>query len=40
MREGTETATGVSAQHRIANANLGTLTLPLSRSLKALCPRR
>ncbi len=33
MREGIEAATGVSAQQRIANTNLGTLTLPMSRSL-------
>jgi hypothetical protein len=40
MREGTETATGMSAQQRIVTTNLGTLTVPTSRNLKALCPRR
>jgi hypothetical protein len=40
MREGTDTATGMSAQQRIVTTNLGTLTLPMSRSLKALCPSR
>ena len=40
MREGTDTATPMSAKHRIVTTSLGTLTLPSSRSLKALCPRR
>src|SRR4029450_9954150 len=40
MMEETNTATGMSARHTTATTNLGTLTLPSSRSLKALCPRR
>jgi hypothetical protein len=40
MREGTDTAMGMIVQQRIVTTNLGTLTLPTSRSLKALCPRR
>jgi hypothetical protein len=40
MMEGTDTATRMSTQHRIVTTSLGTLTLPSSRSLKALCPRR
>src|SRR5215203_2126090 len=35
IREGTDTAKGMSAQHRIVATNLGTLTLPTPRSLKA-----
>ena len=38
--EETETPTGMSAKHMSATTNLGTLTLPSSRSVKALCPRR
>ena len=38
--EETETPTEMSAKHTTATTNLGTLTLPSSRSLKALCPRR
>jgi hypothetical protein len=40
IREGTDTAMGMSAQQRTVTTNLGTLTSPTSRSLKALCPRR
>jgi hypothetical protein len=40
IREGIDTANGMSAQHRIVATNLGTLTLPTPQSLKALCPRR
>ena len=36
MMEETETPTGMSAKHTTATTNLGTLTLPSSRSLKAL----
>ena len=40
MREGTDTAKGMSAKQSIVTTSLGTLTLPTSRSLKALCPSR
>ena len=40
IREGIDTATGISAQQSTVTTNLATLTLPTSRSLKALCPRR
>src|SRR5215208_3657883 len=40
IREGTDIATGMRTQQGIVTTNLGTLTLPSSRSLKALCPRR
>src|SRR5919107_3522715 len=39
-KEGTLTARKTSAQQRTVTTNLGTLTLPTSRNLKALCPRR
>src|SRR5215217_9786100 len=38
MSEGADIATGMSAKQRIMTTNLGTLTLPTSRSLKTLCP--
>ena len=34
------TAKGMSAQQSIVTTSLGTLTLPMPRSLKPLCPRR
>ena len=40
MREGTDTAKGISAKQSIVTTSLGTLTLPTSRSLKPLCPSR
>ena len=40
MREGTHTAKGMSAKQSIVTTSLGALTLPISRSLKPLCPSR
>ena len=37
-REGIDTATGISAKHRTVTTNLGTLTLPTSRSLVRIEP--